>query len=170
MILRELTILDKERYEEYISAWTNEERIVPHSTNNTVYDGYEDMLRQYAELKQQPPAGYVPAVTLYLFNKQTIVGAVNIRMQLNDWLRNIGGHVGYGVHPNYRGRGYAQIMLDEAVRYLSTFGVHEILVTCAESNIASKRTIEKCGGRPLKSYHAEGEDEPKLRFQIINTL
>lgn len=47
-----------------------------------------------------------------------ILGAVDIRHELNHRLRNIGGHIGYGVARSYRGKGYASTLLGQALDYL----------------------------------------------------
>ena len=65
---------------------------------------------------------------------------------MNDFLLGFGGHVGYAVAPEHRGRGYATEILRQAVARLATLGVDRVLVTCDPENIASARTIERCGG------------------------
>lgn len=76
----------------------------------------------------------------------TVVGRVSIRHSLTPGLLAIGGHVGYGVRPAYRGRGYATSMLGLCIARLTELGVADILLTCAEDNAASARVIERCGG------------------------
>ncbi|MGB5952953.1 MAG: GNAT family N-acetyltransferase [Ornithinimicrobium sp.] len=75
-----------------------------------------------------------------------IVGRVSIRHALTPGLLEIGGHVGYGVRPAYRGRGYATTMLRQPIKRLLDLGVGDILVTCDQGNEASRRVIERCGG------------------------
>ena len=76
---------------------------------------------------------------------------LNIRHTLTAALREKGSHVGYAVTPDQRGRGIATQMLAKALpeaRRLT--GQDEILIDCAAANLASRRVIEKNGGRLLR--------------------
>lgn len=53
------------------------------------------------------PNGYVPETYYFLWDDSNIVGLFKIRHYLTDNLRNGAGHIGYGIHKNYRGKGYA---------------------------------------------------------------
>jgi predicted acetyltransferase len=75
-----------------------------------------------------------------------IIGRVSIRHELSDFLRRVGGHIGYGVIATERRRGYATEMLRQALPICATLGIRRALVTCDADNIGSRRVIEKCGG------------------------
>lgn len=53
------------------------------------------------------PNGYVPETLYFLWVDDNIVGLFKVRHYLTDSLRNGAGHIGYGIHKNYRGKGYA---------------------------------------------------------------
>jgi predicted acetyltransferase len=91
--------------------------------------------------------GWVPATFLVAEVDGLLVGRVSIRHRLNAALRDVGGHIGYGVRPAYRGRGFATEMLRQAVTKTRELGVDRILDTCDEDNLASIRTIERNGGQ-----------------------
>jgi predicted acetyltransferase len=57
-----------------------------------------------------------------------------------------GGHIGYRVVPGQRRRGHATQMLAQAKPVCRQLGLTEILVTCAEDNLGSRRVIEANGG------------------------
>jgi predicted acetyltransferase len=78
--------------------------------------------------------------------KELIIGMINIRHYLNEYLSKFGGHVGYSVRPSQRNKGYAKVMLELAKQYLQEKGLKKILLTCDDTNIASIKTIESCGG------------------------
>ncbi len=92
------------------------------------------------------PAGRVPATFRLAEANGTVVGRISVRFELNAWLAQYGGHVGYGVLPPYRGKGLATAMLRSALPLLREHGVEQALVTCEEDNAASARVAEHCAG------------------------
>jgi len=75
-----------------------------------------------------------------------MIGFLNLRHELNDWLLEEGGHIGYAIRPARRRQGHATRALALAVRRASDLGIDRVLVTCDLDNEASRRTIEACGG------------------------
>lgn len=94
-----------------------------------------------------------------------VVGRVSIRYALTDFLRRIGGHVGYAVGPEFRRRGYATEILRQSLVRLRASGVDRVLVTCDDDNVGSARTIEKCGG-VLENVEDVAGGTPKRRYWI----
>lgn len=85
------------------------------------------------------------------------VGYVSFRHNLGtETLRNWGGHIGYVVRPQYRGRGYATFMLNATLERAKQQGLTEVMVSCDEKNLASARVIEKCGGVYEASFEHDG--------------
>lgn len=94
------------------------------------------------------PNGLVPA-TQYIFVREEddkIVGMLQIRHQLNDYLAKYGGHIGYSVAPDERGKGYASQMLRTALEKCRELGIDNVLITCKDTNAASRKTILANGG------------------------
>ena len=90
---------------------------------------------------------HVPATFLFAFVGERIVGRVTIRHTLNEALARVGGHIGYVVVPEFRGRGYATVLLRLALGIArDTLGLDRVLVTCDDDNVGSIRTIERNGG------------------------
>jgi predicted acetyltransferase len=75
-----------------------------------------------------------------------LVGRASLRFELNEFFAERGGHVGYGVAPTQRRKGYATEILRQSLIILRAEGVERVLVTCGSDNVASARTIEKNGG------------------------
>ena len=69
-----------------------------------------------------------------------------MRHNLKGDLINIGGHVGYAIRPSERGKGYGTIQLRLVLEKAYEMGIKEVLVTCRENNIGSRKTMEKCVG------------------------
>lgn len=74
------------------------------------------------------------------------VGSIALRHELNDFLENYGGQLGYGVRPSARRRGYASAALGQMLQEARGRGMERVLLVCAEDNLGSRRTIEAHGG------------------------
>ncbi|GAB3590442.1 hypothetical protein GCM10027446_05190 [Angustibacter peucedani] len=90
--------------------------------------------------------GWVPASFLVADVDGEVVGRISVRHGLNDWLAEHGGHIGYGVRPGSRRRGYASEMLRQALDVARSVGLTRVMVTCEPSNTGSAAVIERCGG------------------------
>lgn len=94
------------------------------------------------------------------------MGRLAIRHSLNDFLLKIGGHIGYGVVPQFRRMGYAKKMLELALPIAKELGVTKVLLTCDDNNLGSIKTIEANGGQ-LENTVASGDGKPlKRRYWI----
>ena len=111
------------------------------------------------------PPGRVRADYLLAEVDGQVVGRTSIRYDLTEHLLRVGGHVGYGVGPAFRRRGYATEILRQSVGRLNAAGVERVLVTCADDNAASAATIEACGG-VLENVVPDGNDRPTRRYWI----
>lgn len=74
------------------------------------------------------------------------VGAVNIRHYLNESLLFTGGHIGDGIRPSQRRKGYATAMIGLALEECKKLGIHRVLMTCDKDNIGSAKSILNNGG------------------------
>jgi predicted acetyltransferase len=93
------------------------------------------------------PGGWVASTFLAAQVGDDLVGRVSIRHQLNENLKRQGGHIGYGVLPGHRRRGYATEILRQSLVIARSLGVDRVLVTCEDSNVGSAAVIERCGGQ-----------------------
>ena len=100
--------------------------------------------------------GRVPATFLIAENDGNLVGRTSIRHELNNFLFNFGGHIGYGVRPSYRRQGFATEILRQSLTYIHGLGVTEVLVTCDEDNLGSIKVIESQGGVLENKVEFEG--------------
>lgn len=95
------------------------------------------------------PEGYVPGCTYFAVRESDnkIVGMINLRYGLNDYLKSIGGgHIGNSVRPTERKKGYGTKILSLGLENLYNLGIDVVHIGCADNNIASRKQIEKNGG------------------------
>lgn len=110
---------------------------------------YADWLDTDNRLKKTYGKEYVPSVMYLAIREEDdkVVGFLDYRTRLNEYLFKFGGNIGYLVMPEYRRMGYATEMLNQALEICKTkFKQSRVLVTCDKINIASMHTIIKCGG------------------------
>ena len=103
------------------------------------------------------PQPRVPALTYFYVREEDdkIIGMINIRLALNDFLKKEGGHIGYCIRPTERGNNYATDMLKAALKVYDVFGVREVLLSCDKSNEASSKVIKKCGGVLQDEFYSD---------------
>ncbi|MDF2961273.1 MAG: family N-acetyltransferase, partial [Paenibacillus sp.] len=126
-------------YEEWISSG---EPIVPWVVRKDPSD-FQAMIQFLSDEEKEEllPEGWVPASTYWLVDTaEKIVGAVNIRHRLNHKLLNSGGHIGYGIRPSERRKGYASALLAQALQKTTQSGLKKVLVVCDKGNTGSERT------------------------------
>lgn len=110
-----------------------------------------EWLRQNAQLecRETLPEDKVPATQFVLTDSDSkrIYGMLQVRHELNNYLRKFAGHIGYSVRPTERRKGYAKKMLKLALKYCKEeLGMDRVMISCLVENEASRRTILACGG------------------------
>jgi len=110
---------------------------------------------------------FVPATIYFGVQDGRIVGTIQIRHKLNQRLLKTYGHIGYGVRPSERRKGYATEMLALALKKCRDLGIEKTLVSCDKDNIGSAKTILKNGGVFEKEF---AEDDGNIVHQYWITL
>ena len=132
---------------EMMEKWTQAgEEIIPWAIHKC---DYRDTAKYIASLEVKEDDGkYVPDSTFFCLDteRNIFVGAVNIRHRLSESLLRDGGHIGDGIRPSERGKGYGTQMIALALDECRKMGIDRVLMCCDETNRASARTIEKNGG------------------------
>ncbi len=90
--------------------------------------------------------GIVPHTTWWWVDGEDYLGRISVRHRLTEFLRDVGGHVGYYVRPSRRRLGHATAMLRAVLPHAADLGLEQVLVTCDDTNEGSRRVIEAAGG------------------------
>lgn len=90
--------------------------------------------------------GWVPMSTFWLQVNGRYVGFSKVRHELNKALKENGGHVGYGIRPSERGKGYGHLILEETLKKAKDLGLKRVLITIDSTNLPSIKVTQKAGG------------------------
>lgn len=108
------------------------------------------------------PEGYVPATEYILVNDAgEYVGIFNLRHELNEYLANHAGHIGYGIAKKYRGQGYASRGLVLALQEAKKHDIHTAYLSVNKDNLASLKVQQKNGA------YIDHEDENEFYTRIV---
>lgn len=134
-------------------------------------DNYDGWLTKLEEDRNMiPNEQKVPAETFFLVRKNDnkIVGMINIRLALNENLRNFGGNIGYSIRPTERNKGYNKINLYLGLLCCQKHGIKEVLMDCNKDNPASAKTIQSLGGKLVREYYDDVYEKCIVQDYIIN--
>ena len=128
---------------------------------------YIKVCREYEE-PTTVPSHLVPATQFFFIRKSDnkLVGMIQIRHYLNDFLEKFGGHIGYSVRPSERRKGYAKLMLQKTLPFCKEIRLEKVLITCIDGNIGSEKTILANGGIYESTVHEPNENVNLKRFWI----
>ncbi|MDG4862229.1 GNAT family N-acetyltransferase [Streptomyces sp. T-3] len=122
-------------------------------TDVAAFDAY--VARLLSERHTPYRDGFVPMTTLWWAEGDHMLGRLSVRHRLTPALEAEGGHIGYDVRPGARRRGHATAMLAASLPVAASLGITQALLTCDETNIASRRVIEGSGGRYIDTVGAK---------------
>ena len=118
-----------------------------------IYDGYtfEEALERCLNMKNEWYAksiNRVPGKTFLLIRKDDnkIVGTINIRWNLSEKMLKFGGHIGYGIRPTERRKGYNKIQLYLVLLEAQKLNLDKVMIDCSVDNLGSDKTIKALGG------------------------
>ena len=134
------------------------------------FEHAEDWLA-HVRMLERPETCPPHLVTATLFvamrpSDDRIVGMIDLRHCLNEFLAEYGGHIGYSVRPDERRKGYAKWMLANVLPEAKNLGLERVLVTCDDDNEGSRRTIEANGGVFERTTYLASEEVTLRRYWI----
>ena len=150
MILRRPSQTDKEAILEMMAEFEREQSAHDGGFWNPDNFVYEEWLEEnlQAEAGLNISENWVPAIQLVSFDETGhALGFLNLRLRLNDYLLEKGGHIGYSIRPSERGKGYAKESLRQGLQVAKDKNIHRALVTCSIKNPTSRAVILANGGQ-----------------------
>lgn len=100
-------------------------------------------------------------------------GYIKLRVGYTHGIVTYGGHIGYAVEPEFRGRHYAERASRLMLPLARAHGMDTIWITCDPDNAASRRTIERLGATlieiasaPEDSVYYRAGVREKCRFRL----
>lgn len=135
---------------------------------------YEECLDRYYKIQDNEYAKSIdrcPGKTYFLIreNDNKLIGMINIRHHLTPKMLVHGGHIGYGVRPSERRRGYNKINLYLGlIKALEEFNLDKVMLDCDVKNLGSDKTIQALGG-VLERTDIDDYDGALTNVYWINT-
>ena len=130
------------------------------------YHDFEKYLENldFKELKD----GHVPTSTFFALDveRNIFVGAINIRHRLNERLLLDGGHIGDGVRPSQRQKGYATEIIRLGLQECKKLGINRVLMVSDKDNIGSRKSITRNGGILENEIEADGKIEQRYWIDL----
>jgi predicted acetyltransferase len=115
----------------------------------TNFDNFEEWLELVLSIEKDKLRNGVHASTFFSVRKtdNKIIGSVQLRHFLTPELENHGGHIGYGIRPSERRKGYGKQQLLLALDEASKLNIPKVMITCYKDNFRSAKTAISCGGK-----------------------
>ena len=110
---------------------------------------------------------FAPSSSYFVMNEEgRMIGATSLRHYLTVEGYHSWGHIGYGVRPGERRKGYAVRMMQMMLEKAKERNIYKVLIAAYDSNVGSWKTAEKCGGVLENIVFEEGDDKPIRRYWI----
>ena len=112
------------------------------------------------------PPGELPYEDFWLMDGREWIGKLTLRTTINAKYLHAGGHIGYEIRPSKRRQGYGTALLRMGLEKARERGLQRVLLTCDETNLASRKVIENNGGQLENAVQVEGQTVLKMRYWI----
>lgn len=173
MFLVQPTLDFKSEYIDFYQEWKESgEEMIPFVIKKDP-ENFQSMLDYLSDCERgiEPPESWIPeSSTYWLIDYNEIIGVVNIRHRLTEALFNAGGHIGYGIRPSKRRKGYATQILSLALEKAKDLKLEKVLLVCSSTNIASKKVILNNGGISDKDFIDERNNTLKRYWIYLNNM
>ena len=159
------------KYEKQAMAYRQEfidygEKLINGSNGLIEYEDYDDWLTKLAIQKEtECTLTNTPATTYFTIRQRDnkIIGSIQLRHHLTEELRKDGGHIGYGICPSERGKGYGIKQLSLLLVKAKELNISQVVIHCTKDNRASAKVVIQNGGLLI----GEGFDEEEGKVSEI---
>ena len=113
------------------------------------YDDFNEWLTMVLTIeKDKLSRDNIHASTFFSVRKSDnkIIGSIQLRHFLTDELEKHGGHIGYGIRPTERKKGYGKQQLLLVLEKAREMNISKVMISCDKDNLASSQTAISCGG------------------------
>lgn len=162
-------IEDYEQLLAYIQEhYSNNEMVLNGSLGLTSMK-YEEWVDKINTNVDTPDKIWGKSLTYLTFDdNEKLIGLLNIRFDLPEELVNKYGHIGYGVRPSERRKGYATKMLEFALEECRKIGMGKVILGCHKENIASAKTIMKNGGKLIREVEEYNDISDYWKINLVS--
>ncbi len=125
---------------------------------------FEDWIEKIRKNVTIPDEKWGKSYMYLAFDNDKLIGFLSVRYDLSEEMVNEYGHIGYGVRPSERRKGYANKMLAYGLKRMKELGLNKVIMACYKENIGSAKTIIKNGGKLIR------EDKHPLNINNIYNI
>ena len=160
-----------EQYNEMMAEWCADGTLIsPWFLGEpfTSIDEFADFVRKLDDCEKGiVDKKFASSSSYFVVNEDgRLIGATSLRHYLTVEGYHSWGHIGYGVRPSERRKGYAVRMLRMMLEQAKARNIYKVLIAAYDANIGSWKTAEKCGGVLENIVFEEGDDKPIRRYWI----
>ena len=125
---------------------------------------FDSLIQELAAARdpRTAPPDVLPYTDYWLFDGGVWIGLLTLRPRITDDLLCRGGHIGYVIRPSRRRQGYGTALLRLGLEQAKAMGLTQVLLTCDDTNLGSRKVIEANGGQ-LEDMVQVGVDGPLVR-------
>ena len=163
-----------EQYNEMMREWSESGTQIAPWFLDKPFDNLEDFakfIRMLDDCERGNLDKKFSSTTSYFVTDENgrLIGAASLRHYLTAEGYKTWGHIGYGVRPCERRKGYATRILKMVLAEAKDMKIQRVLLGCHTSNIGSAKVIESCCG-VLENIVADPDDinETIRRYWIDN--
>jgi predicted acetyltransferase len=109
-----------------------------------------------------------PTKTYFMIRKNDnkVIGTAFLRYRMTEDNANLYGHVGYGICPSERKKGYATQQLALIIEKAKDFKMQDVKIACDKINIASAKVAINNGGVLIREFFNEKSQEDTQIYLI----
>lgn len=146
MYLKEDDVTDINRITEYNNDY---QKVYPDFKPFVTKENFFSFLKEVKDKKSGIGNNGVKEIFYFAIEDDKIVGHASIRLnpEIDSDTYKFSGHVMYGVIPSKRKLGYGSKICELLIEKMFDMGYEEIIITCNNDNIGSKKIIVNSGGQ-----------------------